>query len=993
MVNSLYKVFGGRGFAVAEALSEYEVEDFLVRRLVEIGYDFVKISNHDALEDNLREQICKVNAAKLIEAKGEAFLSDAEFSRVLLRLKGQTVYGSAKRLREQWVLELDNGEGVYLDFLTNDYNRNTYQVTHQVTMDKEHCDDVDQTNRYDVTILVNGLPLVQVELKRPGVEINEAINQINRYRTKSFRGLFKYIQVFVVSNSVQTKYFANVNDRDPRGDVQRVLKSLAFYWTDEDNARINGLSDFANSFLKKSFLTELLNDYFIVKASEPVLMVMRPYQIFAVKAAKRRVLMDDSNGYVFHTTGSGKTLTSYKLASLLRDEESIVKVVFLIDRKDLDDQTVDEYNSFEPGCVDGTDDTRSLVAAMRDTSKTLIITTIQKMACALRSPKYEAVMEAYADKRCVFIIDECHRSQFGKMHGAVKRAFHRANYIGFTGTPIFKENKGANKQTTADVFAAAGDPTGERACIHKYMIKNAIADGNVLRFSVEYLRSLSIGKVDDASIDPKRLDDVEYCRRHHIDIDALYHDPERIEKIANDIMGDLARHTRPEGRDVYTALFAVDKIKTLMEYYRIMRSHELAWDPDKNPDGYKVAAIFTFQANEDLEDEGQDEYSRDWLEECMADYNAMFGTSYDVGKFDAYRKDVSKRMKQKDLPQVDVLLVVNMFLTGFDSKATNTLILDKNLEWHNLVQAYSRTNRVDKKTKQFGQVVTYRNIKKAQDDALRLFSGDGNPDEYLLQSYEFYVSKWANEADAVYKIAETPEDAGYLVSEDEQRGFVVAFRQLMGTLATLKTFSAFDWADLDVFMDERTFQAYKSWYLEFYDRAKGGGDKGGVLVDVDFEIELARTDRINVVYIINLLKEIDRGDGDAMRKSVDLVLAELERTDNEKLRAKKELMREFVTKRMLGLDPDADIEEAFHAYERESMAARIEAFSAEHGLDAGFVGRVVQDYFADPKSLSNEQLREHLRDQGLGLLAMKRVVIDFNQFVREMHQLYTAEGE
>lgn len=978
---------------MAEALSEYEVEDYLIKRLVELDYDFIKMTNHDDLRANLREQVCKVNADKLLAVKGEATLSDAEFKRVLLRLEGHTVYESAKILREQWVLELDNGESVYLDFLTDDADRNTYQVTHQVTMDKEHCDDVDQKNRYDVTLLINGLPLVQVELKRPGVEINEAINQINRYRTKSFFGLFKFIQVCVVSNSAQTKYFANVNDRDPRGDVQRVLKSLAFYWTDEDNDRINGLIDFANSFLQRSFLTELLNDFFIIKQSEPTLMVMRPYQIFAVKAAKRRVLMDDSNGYVFHTTGSGKTLTSYKLASLLRDTEAIDKVVFLIDRKDLDDQTVDEYNSFEPGCVDATDDTRALVADMRDTSKTLIITTIQKMACALRLNKYASVMKAYEDKRCVFIIDECHRSQFGKMHGSIKRAFHRANYIGFTGTPIFKENKGANKLTTADVFAAAGDDTGERSCVHRYMIKNAIADGNVLKFSVEYMRSLSIDKVDDPSIDPERLDDAEYCRRHRIDIDALYHDPSRIERIANDIMGGLSRHTRPEGRDVYTALFAVDKIKTLMEYYRIMKNHEFAWNPETNPDGYKVAAIFTFQANEDLDDEGQDEYSRDYLAECMADYNAMFGTNYDVSKFDAYRKDVSKRLKQKDLPQVDVLLVVNMFLTGFDSKPTNTLILDKNLEWHNLVQAYSRTNRVDKKTKQFGQVVTYRNIKRAQDDALRLFSGDGNPDEYLLESYEFYVARWGRESDAVYKVAETPEDAGYLISEDDQRDFVLAFRKLMGTLATLKTFSAFDWADLDVFMDERAFMAYKSWYLEFHDAAKRDPEKNPVLVDVDFEIELARTDRINVVYITNLLKGIDRTDAEAMRRQVDLVLAEIDRTDNEKLRSKRELMREFVGARLFDLDPDADVEAAFHDYERESMTARIESFASEHDLDAAFVGEVVQGYFADPRSLTDEGLRQSLKGKGLGLLAIKRVVIDFNQFVREMHELYTAEGE
>lgn len=981
---------------MAEALSEYEVENYFIKRLIELGYSFIKMKNHDDLKANLREQICHVNADKLISAKGEATLSDTEFSRILLRLEGHTIYESAKILREQYILELDNGKSVYLDFLTSDVDRNTYQVTHQVTMDKEHCDEVDQKNRYDVTILINGLPLVQVELKRPGVEINEAINQINRYRTKSFFGLFKFIQVFVVSNSSQTKYFANVNDRDPRGDIQRVLKSLAFYWTDEDNQRINNLTDFADSFLRRNFLTELLCDFFIIKQSEPTLMVMRPYQIFAVKAAQRRVLMDDSNGYVFHTTGSGKTLTSYKLASLLRNTEAIDKVVFLIDRKDLDDQTVDEYNSFEPGCVDATNNTRALVDDMADTSKTLIITTIQKMACALRSPKYETVMKSYEDKHCVFIIDECHRSQFGKMHGAIKRAFRHANYIGFTGTPIFKENKGANKLTTADVFAAAGDETGEHACIHRYMIKNAIADGNVLRFSVEYMRSISIEKVDDPSIDPKRMDDVEYCRRHHIDIDSLYHDPTRIKSIANDIMDGLSRHTRPEGRDVYTALFAVDKIKTLMEYYRIMKAHKLAWNAESNPDGYKVAAIFTFQANEDLEDEGQDEYSRDYLEECMGDYNAMFDTNYDVTKFDAYRQDVSKRLKQKDLPQVDILLVVNMFLTGFDSKPTNTLILDKNLEWHNLMQAYSRTNRVDKKTKQFGQIVTYRNIKKAQDDALRLFSGDGNPDEYLLESYEFYVAKWSHETDAVYKIAETPEDAGNLISEEDQRNFVLAFRKLIGTLATLKTFSAFDWADLDVFMDERTFMDYKSWYLEFYEATKHNSTDStdnSALVDVDFEIELARTDRINVVYILNLLKEVDRNDEEALKRQADLVMSEIDRTDNEDLRHKRDLVREFVRTRLFNLDPDVDIEAAFHDYERESMMLRIESFAADHGIEPAVVNEVVQAYFADPKSFSDEALRQRFKDKGLGLLAMKRVVIDFKQFVQEMHDLYTAEGE
>lgn len=980
---------------MAEAESEYAVEKHLIEQLSRMGYRFVRMGNHDDLLTNLREQICKVNRDKLVEAKGEASLSDSEFERVKNRLLNHTVYESAKILREKWILDLDNGESVYLEFLTDDYERNTYQVTHQVTMDKEHVEDVDQTNRYDVTILINGLPLVQIELKRPGVEINEAINQINRYRTKSFFGLFKFIQVFVVSNSVQTKYFANENDLDKRGGVRRILKSLVFYWTDENNKRINTLAEFASVFFTKNAITELLCDYFVVKESEPDLMVMRPYQIFAVKAALRRVLIEDMNGYVFHTTGSGKTLTSYKLASILRDSGKIEKVFFLIDRADLDEQTVDEYNSFEEGCVDNTENTRSLVSSLKDSSKTLIITTIQKMATALRSGKYDAVLDEYADRKCVFIIDECHRSQFGKMHASIKRRFHNANFIGFTGTPIFKQNKGSNDRTTADVFSVPNDPEAgtadSKACIHRYMIKEAIADGNVLPFSVEFMRSIAVAKTGDETIDADRLDDADYCRRHNIDVGALYHDEKRIANISDDILEHLAQHTRPEGTDVYTAIFAIDKIKYLMDYYRRMKAHRLAWDPETNPDGFRIAAIFTFQANEELDEAGEDEYSRDELQECMDDYNAMFGTDFDVSNFDSYRKDISNRMKQKDLPQIDLLLVVNMFLTGFDSKPTNTLILDKDLKWHSLVQAYSRTNRVDKKTKRFGQIVTYRNIKKAQDDALALFSGDGNPDDYLLQSYDYYVAEYRKQVEALRDIAETPDDAGYLQSEDDQRGYVVAFRRLMGTLATLKTFSRFDWEDLDVFMDEQTYTGYKSWYLEFYDRQKRDPKDNPVLADVDFEIELARTDRINVVYILHLLKDVDRTDEEETAKAVDLILREIDRSDNERLRVKRGIMKEFVSKRFYELPPDADIETAYHDFERDSMQARIEAFATENGLDERLVGEVVQDYFANQKSLTDEALRQRLKGMGFGLLKLKSVTMKLSQFAKEMLELYTAE--
>ena len=358
--------------------SEYEVESLYIDRLIEMGYEFIPMKNYDDVCNNFRKQFCALNSQELIEAKGVAALSDSEFDRVMIRLENHTVYESAKLLREKWVLELDNGKTVYVEFFTNDETRNIYQVTHQITMDPAHKDDVLYRNRYDVTILINGLPLIQTELKRPGIEINEAVNQINRYRRFSFKGLFRFIQLFVISNSTMTKYCANINENNQFGKKQDILKSLTFFWTDENNTRINKLIDFTNVFLHKVHITEMLNKYFVIKDTEPILMVMRPYQIYAVKRAFDRIMMSNMNGYVFHTTGSGKTLTSFKLASLLRDDRRIDKVFFLIDRKDLDDQTVDEYNSFEKDCVDNTDNTYSLVKALKDSSKTLIITTIQK---------------------------------------------------------------------------------------------------------------------------------------------------------------------------------------------------------------------------------------------------------------------------------------------------------------------------------------------------------------------------------------------------------------------------------------------------------------------------------------------------------------------------------------------------------------------------------------------------------------------------------------
>lgn len=963
------------------------ITDFsCIDRLEGIGYKFIKLDNYDDVLANFREQLAKFNAKKLAEKGHDASFSDAEFNRIMIHVDNHSVYESAKILRDKYVLQLDNGESVYIDFFSGDTDRNIYQVTHQVTMDKAHKDDVVYKNRYDVTVLINGLPLVQIELKRPGVEINEAINQINRYRKFSFKGIFRYLQLFVVSNSVQTKYFCNENEMMD-GQYNPILKSLVFFWTDEKNTRINDLNTFTGEFFRKSAITEMMDKYMVIKTTEPVLMVMRPYQIYAVKAAKKRVLEVNQDGYVFACTGSGKTLTSFKLAQLLRDESMVDLVVFLIDRKDLDDQTVDEYNSFEKDCVDNTDSTAVLINMLKSSEKKMIVTTIQKMANAVKNPKYAAVMDAYKDKKVVFIIDECHRSQFGKMHGQIEKHFERANYIGFTGTPIFEKNKGADGRTTADIFHA-GDKLD--SCLHKYMIKDAIADGNVLRFSVEYQRTIFARNLAVKGIDPEQLDDPEYCKRHKIDMEPLYHDDERIAGIAKHIFEHHEQHVHPQGKDIYTALFAVDKIQTLGKYYDEFKKLNDAEPDDKK---LKVAAIFSYQANEDMDD-GADEHSQELLDRCMQDYNALYNTAFTIDTFDAYRKDIAKRLKQKDLPQVDILLVVNMFLTGFDAKPLNTLYLDKNLIWHSLVQAYSRTNRVDKVTKQFGQIVSYRNIKQWQDDALTLFSGDGDPNEYLLENYEYYLNQWVNQEPVLRKITADVDAAGQLKSEDEIRMFIIAFRSMAKTLATLKTFSKFDWDDLAVVMDENEYEGFKSWYLYYKDQTHNPNPKVPVPVDVDFDIELVRTDRINVVYILNLLKNANTHDKteEEKQQDVDLILREIERSDNESLRLKKEVMRQFILTRFYDLPEDADIMEAFTQFEKEQMKADMEEFAFDNKIDYMIVSELFTEYVFHG-TISDDDIRKRLTAYKLGLLKMTKLTKSVKTFVTETYSKYKAEGE
>ncbi|MBQ4415042.1 MAG: type I restriction endonuclease subunit R [Methanomicrobium sp.] len=529
------------------------------------------------------------------------------------------------------------------------------------------------------------------------------------------------------------------------------------------------------------------------------------------------------------------------------------------------------------------------------------------------------------------------------------------------------------------------------------MIKDAIADSYVLRFSVEYQRTIFARQVAQKGIDPEKIDDPAYCKRHNIDIDDLYHDDERIRKVAEHILDHHERHIHPQGADTYTALFAVDSIKSLGQYYDVLKELNGKRPEDKR---YKIAAIFSYGANEDMDGVG-DEHSVELLERIIKDYNEVFGTSFSTEGFDAYRKDIAKRLKQKTLPQVDILIVVNMMLTGFDAKPLNTLYLDKNLVWHTLVQAYSRTNRVDKLTKQFGQIITYRNIKQWQDDALRLFSGDGDPNEYLLENYEYYLQKWINQAEVLRKVVKTVDEAGHLKNEDEIRIFIIAFRSLIGTLATLKTFSKFDWDDLAVVMNEEEFDGFKSWYLYFWDWLKGERNDGNpdddtpnVPVDIDFEIELVRTDRINVVYILNLLKSVNKAGRTVEEREadLDLIMREIERSDNESLRAKKEIIKEFIRTRFYELSNDADIQAAFEDFVKEKQKAEMEEFAYENNVDFSVVSDIMTEY-AFNGQISEESIRKRYDEYHLGIRRTTDLTEKTQKFIKDSYFKYRAEGE
>ena len=917
--------------------SEAQLEQQLIEQLRSQKYETVTIADYDSLVSNFKEQFEAFNAEKL---NGKP-LSDKEWERVLNYVNGKSIFESAKILRDKFVLERDDGTKIYMQFLAEEHTKNRYQVTHQTTVVGKY------TNRYDVTLLINGLPLVQIELKRRGVDIKEAVNQIMRYRKHSYQGLYHYIQLFVVSNGVDTKYFAN-SDKD-------ILYSHTFFWTDDNNIRITNLKDFSIVFLARDLLIKMLTRFTILNDTDRIMMIMRPYQVYATEALIRQATLTNRNAYIWHTTGAGKTLTSFKTAQILATIPSIKKVIFLVDRKDLDTQTTEEFNKFEAGSVDATDRTDILVKQIKDKNRQLIITTIQKMANAVKRPQYAKVMDEYRNEKVVFIIDECHRSQFGDMHKDIVRHFAKAQFFGFTGTPRFEINgkvEGKITQTTEKLF-------GE--CLHSYLIKDAIFDNNVLGFHVEYIKTIE-----------GAYDENDSTMTEAIDVGELFMADERMSMIANHIIQNHKAKTRNRQ---YTAIFAVSSIPMLIKYYDIFKSikHDL-----------NISGIFSYGANEDYED--HDEHSRDALERIIKDYNKTFNTNFSTDTFAAYHKDISDRVKGKKTKPLDILLVVNMFLTGFDSKPLSVLYVDKDMMYHDLLQAYSRTNRVEKETKPWGIIVCYRNLKKKTDDAIALFS-QGHPDGVLTQPFEFYVQKFNELVASIKLLAPTPASIDTMFSEDDQKEFVVTFRELTRYLLSLQTFVEFKFDRSNLDMTDQEYQDYKSKYLLLYRKNQTGKEVVSVLDDVDFCIELMESDRINVAYIMNLIRNINFSSKQTKERDIEHIKKELDRSDNLHLHKKIDILRAFLDEAVVGFDGTEDIDVEYNDFENKRKAEEIEAFAAKEDVDADMLKDEIAEY-EFTGVLNQGDIRDRI-SKPMPLLKKRSLVSRIVDFIREHVEKYS----
>lgn len=945
--------------------SEAELEKEFIRLLGEQGYEYLPIHTEADLVSNLRTCLEKLNGYHFTDNEWEHFFNEC------IANKNDDIVAKTARIQEDYiqVLKRDNGESrnIYLIDKKNIHN-NFVQVINQYVEEGGNYD-----TRYDVTVLVNGLPLVHIELKRRGVQLKEAFNQINRYQRDSFwagSGLYEYVQIFVISNGTNTKYYSNTTRANHlkeqevggRNKSRKTSNSFEFssFWADSNNKVINDLLDFTKTFFSKHTLLNILTKY-CVFTSERMLMVMRPYQIAATERIIQRINVAHNykfygsirgGGYIWHTTGSGKTLTSFKTAQLASGLPYIDKVLFVVDRKDLDYQTMKEYNRFEEGAADGNSSTAVLQRQLENRDKNggyhdyrIIVTTIQKLSIFVQKNKNHPVFQ----QRVVIIFDECHRSNFGEMHSAITKNFKKYHLFGFTGTPIFAQNAGTGGdlrlKTTQQAF---GDK------LHTYTIVDAINDENVLPFRIDYVNTIKektgiadeqISAIDreKAMASPERVSQVVKYIIDHFDQKTKrssyysFRVLDDIHKVASAKKGaSVSEHKTEQKLNGFNAMFAVASIPMAKAYYNEFKKQQADLPEAQR---LKIATIYSYSANEEdidgiLAEENPesttqlDQQSRDFLEGAIKDYNLLFATNYDTSgdKFQNYYKDLSLRMKNR---QVDLLIVVNMFLTGFDATTLNTLFVDKNLKQHGLIQAFSRTNRILNSVKTFGNIVCFRDLQQATDDAIALFGDKDASSIVVLKDFWSYYNGYDNKdgkhcygySELVDQLKSEFPEGQPVMGEDAEKRFVALFGSLLKSINILSTFDQYEGREE---LSDRQLQDYQSHYLDLRDkwRRRKPGDKENINDDLIFETELIRQVEINIDYILLLVQKYH--DTNCTDKEI-LVNISKAIGSSLQLRSKKELIESFISSVNAGTDVDSGWREYVQRRKAEDLNEIIES--------------------------------------------------------------------
>lgn len=945
--------------------SEAELEEEFIRLLCTQGYTYLTIHSEQGMISNLRTQLEKLNHYEFSDTEWERFFADA------IANPNDGIVEKTAKIQENFIQVLKRDDGMSKNIALIDRNNihnNQVQVINQYVIGTE--EGARRDNRYDVTVLVNGLPLVHIELKRRGVAIREAFNQINRYQRDSFwagSGLFEYVQIFVISNGTNTKYYSNSTRFNAIKDVNagktrkgKTSNSFEFtsFWADSNNRVIPDLMDFANTFFAKHALLNILTKYCIF-TSERMLMVMRPYQIIATERIINRIEIAhnykkygsvDGGGYIWHTTGSGKTLTSFKTARIASQLSFIDKVLFVVDRKDLDYQTMKEYDRFEKGAANSNTSTRILEKQLSDSKSHIIITTIQKLSTFIKKNKEHDVYH----RQIVIIFDECHRSQFGDMHKSIVRYFKQYYMFGFTGTPIFPVNAAVNAKKLN--YATTEQTFGER--LHTYTIVDAINDKNVLPFRVDYIKTMDIdADVDDEEVwdinrkkafeAPERVSLIANYILDHFDQKTyrgggfyIYNTLTNISEVASADRGKVEEIKQKQRLSGFNSIFAVSSVPMAKVYYDEFR-RIINHNPAKS---LKIAVIYSYAANEEevdglLDEENSedtsalDQPSRDFLESAIDDYNKIFRTNYDTSsdKFQNYYKDVSLRMKNKEL---DLLIVVNMFLTGFDATTLNTLWVDKNLRMHGLLQAFSRTNRILNSIKTFGNIVCFRNLKKRVDDAISLFGDKNAGGVVLMHSFKDYYEGYKTSdgknvpgyrgmiSDLTSKF---PADDRKIIGEQDQKAFIALFGAILRMRNLLFSFDDFMGKEL---LSERDFQNYLGKYQDLHDewnRRRRNGEGSDITDDIVFEIELVKQIEINIDYILMLVKKYY----DKHRKDKEILVTIKKAVDaSPELRSKKQLIELFIAR----VNEVEDVVSGWNEYVAEQREKDLEQIIKEEQL-------------------------------------------------------------